>query len=133
MVTKCVPDSRITYWTNTVDVPQDVNWDKIHNLNLKCTIDTRLRSFYFKIFHKAIALNEFLFRIKRKTSPNCSFCDKVPETMIHLVCNCENVSPIWQNRIDPIHLKHSPNFRLTRLHKVLWVITDKFLSYLFYV
>ena len=51
--------------------------------------------------------------------------------MIHLFCDCESVSPIWQSLIDTIHLKHNPNFRLTRFQKVFGVITDKLLSYLF--
>ena len=58
-----------------------------------CTIDSKLRSFYFKICHKAIALNDFLFKIKRKDSPNCSLCDKKEETMVHLFCECEKGYP----------------------------------------
>ena len=37
------------------------NLELIHNSNLKCTIDCRLRSFYFKAFHGVIAFNNILF------------------------------------------------------------------------
>ena len=42
---------------------EDFEWEDIHNRNLKCTIETQLRSFYFKIFHRAIAFNEFLLNL----------------------------------------------------------------------
>ena len=47
------------------DDVEDTDWDEIHIRNFKCSIDTRLRSLYFKIFHKAIAFNDFLFKINR--------------------------------------------------------------------
>ena len=50
----------------------------------------------FKIFHKAIAFNDFLFKINRRNSPNCNFCDKFPESIIHIFCECDFVRPIWE-------------------------------------
>ena len=49
------------------------------------------------MFHKAIALNDFIFKIKRRESPNCSLCDKNEETLIHLFCECEKVTKIWHD------------------------------------
>ena len=71
-----VPEKRYAYWSDNLPVPVTTNWEKVHKANFFCTIDTKLRSFYFKIFHKAIALNDFPYKIKRKESPNCSLCDK---------------------------------------------------------
>ena len=51
---------------------EDTDWEEIHNRNFRCSIDTRLRSFYFKILYNAIAFNNFLFKI------NC----KIPLTVI---------------------------------------------------
>ena len=83
-----IPKNRMEFWeklnVGVVDDVEDTDWDEIHIRNFKCSIDTRLRSFYFKIFHKAIALNDFLFKINRKNSPNCDFCDKFPESIIHI-------------------------------------------------
>ena len=62
----CTPDKRYEFWKNIVTLPPDLNWKLVHDVNFWCSIDTRLRSFYFKIFHKSIALNDFLFKIKRK-------------------------------------------------------------------
>ena len=71
-----LPEKRYEYWNSQITVPDCITWEKVHKANFTCTIDTRLRSFYFKIFHKTIALNTFLYKIKRKDSPNCAFCEK---------------------------------------------------------
>ena len=81
----------------------DVDWSVIHTNNFKCTVDTQLRSFYFKMFHNAITLNSFLYKIGRCDSPLCYFCGKFPETLKHIFCDCAVISPIWQtlsNYID---------------------------------
>ena len=84
----CIPKNRMEFWENLDDANdgfEDTDWEEIHTRNFKRSIDTRLRSFYFKIFHKAIAFNDFLFKINLKDSPNCAFCDEVPESIIHIL------------------------------------------------
>ena len=66
------------------DGPEETEWGEIHLRNFKCCVETKLRSFYFKIFHKAIAFNAFLFKMNRKDSDCCDFCKKIPETIIHV-------------------------------------------------
>ena len=73
------------------DDVDDTDWVEIHIRNFRCSIDTRLRSFCFKFFHKAIAFYDFLFKINRKNSPNSDFCDKYPESVTHIFCDCDLV------------------------------------------
>ena len=68
-----------------------------HPVATPLTIDTQLRSFYFKLFHRAICTNQFLHKIGRFNSPNCSFCKIFPETLLHLFCQCKKVSPLWDD------------------------------------
>ena len=84
-------------WIDCLDVMDEVEWNYIHYANIKCTIETQLRSSYFKLFHKAICTNQFLHRIGRIDSPNCYFCNNLPETILHLFCECEKVSPFGMN------------------------------------
>ena len=65
-----------TFWFDTLDMQGDTDWGMIHENNFSCSIETQLRSFYFKIFHKAICTNKFLHKIGRNDSPLCHFCKK---------------------------------------------------------
>ena len=38
-----------------------------------CTLETQIRAFYFKHFHRAICTNQFLHKIGRIDSPLCPF------------------------------------------------------------
>ena len=128
---KCIPDKRICFWKNLYNDPEDLDWEEIHFRNFKCSIDTRLRSFYFKVFHNAIAFNDFLFKIKRKDSPNCMFCKKLPETIIHFFCECEVVKPIWNDLDKIIRNKHDIDFASSPFEKMFGIQGDKFITYLF--
>ena len=111
-------------WEDLSDDPsvrgnlEHVDWEEIHTRNFKCTIETKLRSFYFTIFHKAIALNNLLCKIERKESPMCAFCHNAPETIIRIFCDCEEFQPIWDGVIsliindifDPAFNSSSNNF-----------------------
>ena len=39
-------------WIDYLDVMDEVEWNYIHYANFKCTMETQLRSFYLKPFHK---------------------------------------------------------------------------------
>ena len=132
----CLPEKRIKFWENIFgtdagDDTVDTDWEEIHLRNFKCCIDTRLRSFYFKVFHKAIAFNDFLFKINRKDSPICDLCKKFPESIIHVFCECECVDPIWKNLVKIIQDKHDIDFSITNFDKIFGIYKDDFLTYIF--
>ena len=131
LLDKCAPDKRYNYWSDKLAIPHDINWENVHVKNFRCSIDTRLRSFYFKLFHNAIALNAFLYKIKRKDSPNCIFCNKEEETMVHIFCECEKIAPIWHDLLSLIHQKYDSNLILTNFTKFFGIPSNTFLSYLF--
>ena len=106
--------------------PEDLDWEDIHLRNFKCSIDSRLRSFYFKVFHNAIAFNNFLFEIKRSESLNFVFCNNFPETISHFFCDCDIVKPIWKDLVELITDKDDSNFTISSFDK-----DDRFLTYLF--
>ena len=87
---------------------------------LKCTIETQLRSFYFKMFHRAICTNQFLHKIGRTDSPNCYFCKKFPETLFHLFCECEKVTPLWDDLCFLINNISGESFDFSNFEKNVW-------------
>ena len=126
------PLGKILFWSELLNAGE-VNWEKIHISNFKSTIITRIRSFYFKLFHKSIGLNDFLHKIKRKDSPNCSLCNKEPETYSHLFIECPVVSSIWDELIKIIYNKtKSPKLLcVSSFQKMFGYIDDKYVTYLF--
>ena len=83
-----------------------------------------------KVFHKAIAFNNFLFKINRKDSPNSDFCKNYPESIIHILCDCEYVIPIWDELLKIIHDKHDIDFSLSNFDETFGIYQDNFLTYL---
>ena len=131
MLESCVSEKLIIFW-NDLNDPGQINWKKAHKNKFKCTISTRIRSFYFKLFHRAIGLNDLLFKIKRKDSPNCSFCNIAPETYKHICIECPVVKPIWDAVIKVIIQKKSINHKMCQhLKKMFGFDGDKFLTHLF--
>ena len=59
------------------------------------TNDTTLRWFQYRISHRILATNEYLFnKIKIKDSKLCTFCNIEPESLIHLFVECEHVENV---------------------------------------
>ena len=115
---------------NVPYAPDQVNWEKTHMNNFTCSINTRIRSFYFNLFHRAIALNDFVYKIKRKDSPNCSFCKNYPETYIHLFIEGHVAQPIWEEVIKVINQKNMIS-KTSVFEKMFGIDNDNMLTYLF--
>ena len=63
----------------------------------------------------------FLFKINRKNSPNCDFCDKFPESIIHIFCECDFVRPIWDELLKIIKDKYDVDFTVSNFDKIFGV------------
>ena len=132
MMEECIPENRVASWNDSLNVNYDYDrWNKIHLDNFKCSIYTRLRAFYFKLFFKAIALNNFLYKIKKKDSPQCSFCNTEPETFIHVFIECNVVKPIWDQTLNAISNKTHKILNASNSHKMFGYSEDKFVTFIF--
>ena len=112
------PSNTELFWYDALNVEDDVDWGIIHDNNFNCCIETQLRAFYFKIFHKAICTNKFLAKIGRSDSPFCHFCKKVDETLVHMFCECEKISPLWDDLVSFIEYKTGDSFDLSNYKKM---------------
>lgn len=91
-------------WTDRLDVLEDIEWN-----------------FYFKVFHTAVCTNKFLHKIGRTESPNCYFCNELPETIVHLFCECKEVSPLWDNLCFYINNVTKESFNFSKFDKMFGV------------
>ncbi|XP_071501744.1 uncharacterized protein [Diadema antillarum] len=130
MLEKVIPVNHFSFWNDLFNLNSPI-WEKILMRNLTSTIDTQLRSFFVKLFYRAIALNEFLFKIKRKDSPLCFFCNKSPETFLHLFILCPHILPLWQKIIDIINHKEKKNYIFSNFEKMFGLYEDSYISYIF--
>ena len=56
------------------------------------------------------------------------FCDKFPESVIHIFCKCDFVRPIWEELFKIIKDKYDIDFSASNFDKTFG---NKFLNYLF--
>ena len=102
-----------TYWTlmefyKTIRRPIESKWSdslgdnvsyeiiqKYNSANLTSTIDSKMRSFQFKILQRILTTNKFLKICKIKEDNSCSFCQAEIETLEHLFWECSLVKSFW--------------------------------------
>lgn len=64
----------------------------------------------YQILHRIVPTNNYLYKIKLKDSPLCSFCKLNIETIEHLFTECPEVKDIWY-RIEELFLtKYNVSF-----------------------
>jgi hypothetical protein len=95
------PEKTVSKWCSDIDVEYSVKtWQKINEKQFKCTIETKLRNFYFKLFHRILPCNEFLYRIGVIETDLCTFCEEAIETIYHYMCSCPLVVMFWQELLS---------------------------------
>ena len=70
-------------------------WKKVCNLPYMITKDCNLRWFQYKLVHRILASNTYLYKIGLKEIDCCSFCKTNPETLEHLFYECDHVKYFW--------------------------------------
>jgi len=61
-----------------------------------CTKETKLQAFQFKLLHRRIATNDYLYKIGISLTDICTFCEQKKESLIHLFWDCEFVQTFWK-------------------------------------
>jgi hypothetical protein len=72
-----------------------LNGKNIHFHCTKHTKNTKLCWFQYRIIHRILGTNTFLYKIKVKDCNLCTFCKEEPETIEHLLWGCHKVSDLW--------------------------------------
>ena len=68
----------------------------VYKLAFQCTRIISLIVFQFKLLHRRIATNDFLFKIGLHENDHCSFCQSETESLIHLFWFCRKTTAFWQ-------------------------------------
>ena len=77
-----------------------VNWESTHSLSFWSTKETKLREFQFKLLHRRIATNDFIYKIGIKQSDSCTFCGETMQNLVHLFWSCIYLTPFGKTAIN---------------------------------
>ena len=91
---------------NQNDDAHEMNWSEAYQLASKHTKSTRIIEFQYKFLHRRILTNDFLTKIGIKDNPNCSFCHREPEKLLHLFWSCPKVASFWHYLTAELTLLH---------------------------
>ena len=73
-----------------------LDWNKIYLSPRLATIETNLRSFWYKIVNNVLFLNKKLYTFGITNTALCSFCNVVEETPMHIFFDCVKVKCLWE-------------------------------------
>jgi len=100
------------HYDNSVEVPaisrflsskEEVDWSDVYSYVYSCTSSTKLQEFQFKFLHNILVNQYWLHKWKIADSDLCTLCQKEPETLDHLVWNCECVKPFWKAFVNFVY------------------------------
>ena len=77
------------------------NGKKIYSLAFSVTLDTKLRTFQYKLLNRIVFTNDKLFRFNIVESPLCTFCTVVEESLEHLLFFCGVKQSYFGKRFYP--------------------------------
>ena len=98
-----------TNFSQKFDISEE-DWPKIYPLKGKCSIDSKIRVFQFKILNNALYLNKCLFQSKLAKGLFCSMCGAEDETVSHLFAECSYSTKLWEELQNTLASKLSlPN------------------------
>jgi hypothetical protein len=99
----------IQKWENTITeiTNNHINWGKVYSLAFKTVRETKLQSLQYRILHKTIQCNEWLYNLKIRSSNICEFCNlNVIDNLIHFFIQCPICKTFWISLIQWWHKKN---------------------------
>ena len=69
-------------------------WHHIFKLPFRCTRETKLQSFQYRLVHRIIPTRKKLYEWKIVNEPNCTFCNEIDDTR-HFFLLCSKVQIFW--------------------------------------
>ena len=77
------------------DIEDQKTWSSVYLLPANTTLDTKIRTFQYKILNNILYLNQRLYHMKLAASPLCSLCKREFEAISHLFLRCEYSKRLW--------------------------------------
>ena len=91
-----VKATSVKYFEKMLAPQEEINWEQVYMIPRQSTIESKMRSFQFKILHNVLFLNAKLFKMHIVDTPLCWFCKEENETPIHLFSQCVVTTSYWE-------------------------------------
>ena len=86
----------VNQWSKDLQIKLDVRTDKLFSIPFDINNDSNLQWFQFRINHRILGTNVLLEKMKIKDNKLCSYCNKDPETLLHLFLKCPQIIDFWK-------------------------------------
>jgi len=77
-------------------------WNNAFIAARRTTKESKLQMLQYKILHRIIPCNRYLFQINVKPSPYCNLCQEL-DTVEHMFFECKTINELWINLSDWFH------------------------------
>ena len=57
--------------------------------------ETKLQDFQYKLMHRILITNSFLYKCQLKETDLCTFCTETKESLVHIFWECNYVPNFW--------------------------------------
>ena len=102
----------------------EISWEDAYSMPFQTTKSTKLREFQYKLLHRRLATNTFLFY--NVEDDTCTFCKTHKEDLSHLFWTCEKTTDIWKKlKLWLINCKAVPEDYDQNIATVLGLRPDK--------
>ena len=87
-------------WQNSIlDITEDC-WNIFNSLAFKCTQNTKLQAFQYKLIHRILGVRKLLKYCNITQDDTCIWCNEDPETLMHLFISCPVARSFWNDIKD---------------------------------
>ena len=94
-----------------------LNWQNVYENNYYVTTnENKLRSFQIRLNLRSIVTQLQLQGFELVDDNLCKFCRKEPETLMHLLCDCEIAVSFWNNVSEFMSSRLQTNIVLRKQH-----------------
>lgn len=92
--TKVVQPTAVGRWHEIFEIDTE-DWPRIYSLPYVASRDTKLQSMQYKIIHRIISCQKWLYNQKVSNSPYCEHCVNKIEDIPHLFTECCRLNNFW--------------------------------------
>ena len=85
----------INWYNSKYGKLSDAEWENIFILPHILPVENKVKEMQYKILFRYVPTNKLLYKIKKKTSPNCHMCLSSIRTIEHLFFECSIVKTFW--------------------------------------